>query len=234
MKVELLNPEEAKNLFTNWGNTSKICYATETDEPEKIGKGCMYSGHYSGSRGDYIKFLVTEVPRFTVDQLARANIGCFMNVASFRYIDKGVFGYEIPAEIKDNIELVKKYDKHMAETINLYAEIRDYVLSKGKTRERACEQARYVLPMATHTSMVIGFTVEALQHLCNQRLCTRAEDMIRECVKLMRDETLKVLPELKPRLVPACEWNLWCPEGKKSCGRYPTRKELKEKLENKI
>ena len=230
MKVELLNPEEVKNLFKNWGNTSKICYATETDEPEKIGKSCMYSGHYSGSRGDYIKFLITDCPRFTVDQLARSSIGCFMNVASFRYIDKGVFGYEIPAEIKDNIELVKKYDKHMAETIDLYAEIRDYVLSKGKTRERACEQARYVLPMATHTSMVIGFTVEALQHLCNQRLCTRAEDMIRKCVELMRDETLKVLPELKPRLVPTCEWNLWCPEGKKSCGRYPTRKELKEKL----
>ncbi len=233
MKVELLNPEEVKNLFVNWGNTSKICYATETDEPEKIGKGCMYSGHYSGSRGDYIKFLITDCPRFTVDQLARSSVGTFMNVASFRYIDKGIFGYEIPAEIKDNIELVKKYDKHMAETIDLYAEIRDYVLSKSKTRERACEQARYVLPMATHTSMVIGFTVEALQHLCNQRLCARAEDMIRECVKQMRDETLKVLPELKPRLVPACEWNLWCPEGKKSCGRYPTRKELKEKLENK-
>lgn len=232
MKVELLNPEEVKNLFVNWGNTSKICYATETDEPEKIGKGCMYSGHYSGSRGDYIKFLVTEVPRFTADEAMRHEQGIFKNCQSFRYVDKGVFAYEIPTEIKDNVKLVEKYDSHMAATIELYDEIKEYVLSKGRPRERACEQARYVLPMATHTSFVIGFTVEALQHFCNLRLCVRAEDMIRELAGLMRDETLKVLPELKPRLVPTCEWNLWCPEGKKSCHRYPTRKELKEKLEN--
>lgn len=40
----------------------------------------MASGHFSGSRGDYIKFLVTEVPRFTVDQAVRHEVGVFKNV----------------------------------------------------------------------------------------------------------------------------------------------------------
>lgn len=232
MNVELMNAEEVKNLFRNWGETSKICYATETDEPEKIGKGCMYSGHFSGSRGDYIKFLVTDVPRFAVDQAVRHEVGVFKNVGSFRYISKDSFAYEVPVEITDNKELVDKYVQHMSNTAALYDEIKEYVLSKGTTRERACEQARYVLPMATHTSFVIGFTVEGLVHFCNSRLCVRAENIIRKMARLMRDEVLKVLPELKARLVPNCQWMLYCPEGKKSCGAYPTRKELKEIIEN--
>lgn len=52
MKVTLLNPNEVKNIFQNWGIASSICYDTQTDTPELIGKGCMVSGHYSGSRGD--------------------------------------------------------------------------------------------------------------------------------------------------------------------------------------
>lgn len=228
MKVELLNPTEIQMLFWNWGIASKTCYNTETDEPDKIGRGCMYSGHFSGSRGDFFKFLVTDVPRFTVDQAVRHEIGVFKNVGSFRYIGEGTFAYEIPEEIKDNQELLDKYMKHMDDTAELYREIQSYVLEKTGKKERANESARYVLPMSTHTSFVIGFTTEALIHFCQARLCVRAEDKIRELAMGMRDEALKAVPELKARLVPQCQWMLYCPEGKHSCGAYPTRKELKE------
>ena len=66
----------------------------------------------------------------------------------------------------------------------------------------------------------------------NMRLCLRAEDKIRELAKLMKEETLKAIPDktLENRLVPNCQFLLWCPEGKKTCGAYPTKKELKELL----
>lgn len=118
--------------------------------------------------------------------------------------------------------------KHMDDTAELYREIQSYVLEKTGKKERANESARYVLPMSTHTSFVIGFTTEALIHFCQARLCVRAEDKIRELAMGMRDEALKAVPELKARLVPQCQWMLYCPEGKHSCGAYPTRKELKE------
>lgn len=228
MKVELLNPTEIQMLFWNWGISSKVCYNTETDEPDKIGRGCMYSGHFSGSRGDFFKFYVTDVPRFTVDQASRHEIGVYKNVGSFRYIGEGSFAYEIPEEIKDNQELLDKYMKHMDDTAELYRDIQSYVLEKTGKKERANESARYVLPMSTHTAFVIGFTTEALIHFCQARLCVRAEDKIRELAMGMRDEALKAVPELKARLVPQCQWMLYCPEGKHSCGAYPTRKELKE------
>ena len=62
--VVSLNPEEVKNLFIDWSECSKVCYASEIDpeHPDRIGKGCMNSGHFSGSRGTYIKFIITVIP----------------------------------------------------------------------------------------------------------------------------------------------------------------------------
>lgn len=232
MKVKILNPDEAKMLFHYWGEASKCCYATETDEPEKIGKGCMYSGHFSGSRARYILFQIDDCPRFTIDQAVRHEQGVMKNVQSFRYVGKNSFAYEIPDEIKDNEELLTKYHQHMMNTIELYGEIQEYVYNKTNSHERANEQARYVLPMATHSSFVFGLTIEALIHFCNMRLCVRAEDKIRELAKLMKEATIEILPELKSRLVPNCQELLYCPEGRHSCGAYPTKKELKELIAN--
>lgn len=228
MKVTILNPEETKDIFYWWGTASKICYATETDEPEKIGKGCMYSGHYSGSRARYILFQIDDCPRFTIDQAVRHENGVMKNVQSFRYVDKDCFVYSIPEEIRSNGFLLKKYIEHMQNTARLYGEIQDYVYEKTESHERANESARYVLPMATHGSFVFGLTIEALIHFMNMRLCVRAEDKIRELAQLMKAETIEILPELVSRLVPNCQHFLWCPEGKKSCGAYPTKKELQE------
>lgn len=226
MNVKILNPDEVSKLFTNWGETSAICYDTHTDDPTQIGKGCMANGHFSGSRGNFIKFLVTDIPRFTVDQAVRHEVGVFKNVQSFRYVDKDCFSYEVPVEIADNPELLAKYNKHMQDTMNLYEDIQSYVLSKGKTQERANEQARYVLPISTHTAFVIGFTVEGIIHFMHKRLCSRAEDIIRQLAVEMKKEVVKILPNLEYRLVPECQYLLFCPENKKSCGAYPKRKEV--------
>lgn len=226
MNVKILNPDAVSKLFTNWGETSAICYDTHTDDPTPIGKGCMANGHFSGSRGDFIKFIVTDIPRFTVDQAVRHEIGVFKNVQSFRYVDKDCFSYEVPVEIADNPKLLAKYNKHMQDTMNLYEDIQSYVLSKGKTQERANEQARYVLPSSTHTAFVIGFTIEGLIHFMHKRLCSRAEDIIRQLAVEMKKEVVKILPNLESRLVPECQYLLFCPENKKSCGAYPKRKEV--------
>ena len=230
MKVTLLNPDQVKDLFKNWSITSATCYGStiNPDKPDAIGKHCMKSSHFSGSRGDFIKFQVDEVPRFVVDQAVRHEIGVFKNVASFRYISKDEFNYSAPEEIFDNQELFNRYNEHMDNTMELYSDIQDYVYNKTGSHERANESARYLLPMSTHTSFVIGYTIEAFIHLCNSRLCVRAEDPIREMTTLMKNEVLKVLPELESDLVPNCVRLMYCPEGKAGCGAYPTKKQVQE------
>ena len=115
----------------------------------------------------------------------------------------------------------------MEDTYSLYSDIQKYVYNKTGEKERANEQARYVLPMSTYTSCVIGFDIEAFIHLCNKRLCERTEDIFRELTIEMKQKVLKVLPELKNELVPQCQKLLYCPESH-GCGAYPSRKELEE------
>lgn len=230
MKVTILNPEESAKLFEYWGKASCVCYDTETNAPEKVGKHCMNSGHFSGSRGRFILFKVEGCPRFTIDQAVRHEVGVMKNVQSFRYVSKDSFAYEVPVEITDNAELLAKYHAHMMNTMDLYTEIQEYVFNKTDSHERANEQARHVLPISTHADFVIGLTVEALIHFENARLCVRAEDKIRELALLMKKATNEILPELKDKLVPNCQALLWCPEGKASCGAYPTKKQLQQMI----
>ena len=231
IKVTLLNPEEAKELFKTWGQFTSICCDTQTDTPETVGKGCMYSAHWSGSRWRYIAFRVDNCPRFVIDQAVRHEQGVAKNVQSFRYVDKDNFAYAIPDEIKDDDNLMEEYWYHMRDTVKLYEKIQGYVYSKTNSHERANEQARYILPMATEGSFCIAYTPEALIHICNLRLCVRTEDKHRKLVEAIRDAVLEVIPELQSRLVPQCENLLHCPEGKKGCGRYPTKSELKQLLD---
>ena len=230
MKVTILNPEETTRLFEYWGKASCVCYDTETETPEKVGKHCMNSGHFSGSRGRFILFKVEGCPRFTIDQAVRHEIGVMKNVQSFRYVSKDSFVYEVPSEITDNAELLAKYHAHMMKTMELYTEIQEYVFNKTGSHERANEQARHVLPISTHADFVIGMTVEALIHFANARLCVRAEDKIRELAMGIKKATVEILPELKDKLVPNCQALLWCPEGKASCGAYPTKNQLKKMI----
>lgn len=228
MQITILNPEETARLFEYWGKASCVCYDTTTETPEKIGKGCMNSGHFSGSRGRFILFKVEGCPRFTIDQVVRHEIGVMKNVQSFRYVNKDSFVYEIPVEIMDNNELLAKYHTHMMNSMDLYSEIQEYVFNKTKSHERANEQARYTLPISTHADFVIGMTVEALIHFENMRLCVRAEDKIRELALAIKKVIVEILPELDNKLVPNCQALLWCPEGKSSCGAYPTKSTLKK------
>ena len=192
----------------------------------------MKSGHYSGSRGIYIIFQITDCPRFVIDQLVRHEVGVFKNVQSFRYVNKDTFTYSIPKDILDNPNLASEYHKHMADTMALYSNIEDYLKEKGKTKERANEQARYVLPMATNSAVCIGFTLEALEHYMGLRLCTRTEDAHRQLAIAMKEALCAILPEFEDILVPQCKKLLYCPESA-SCGAYPSKEEVQKIIQTK-
>ena len=90
------------------------------------------------------------------------------------------------------------------------------------------EDARFVLPNAASSSMVVSMNLREFIHVANLRLCTRAQYEIRTLVKMMCDEMIKSEPWLKPYLVPKCERFGFCDEDK-SCGRKITHDELLEK-----
>ena len=87
------------------------------------------------------------------------------------------------------------------------------------------EDARNVLPNATKTNITMSVNYRELIHLCNLRLCTRAQLEIRNLFK----EIVKCVKEKDERLasylVPQCEVHGACFEDK-CCGRKPKFEDL--------
>jgi thymidylate synthase ThyX len=248
MKVRLINTEQVQGLFKEWGLFATECYATPEEYAEKVGKGCFISEHYSGSRTEYIKFKISGVDRGVAEQAMRHEIGTrnhvldehsydenpcniIKNMQSFRYVAKDNFDYTTPKNIKKHQDAMDAYVMTM-DFINAQRKwIQATLIEHGVPEREAVEDANYVLPRATNTSLTIGFTPEALIHYMHKRLCTCSQDFHRELARLMKAEVQKVAPELSEKLVPHCDYLLWCPETKKrSCGKHPVRQELIEQI----
>lgn len=255
MNVEILNPEVLQNLYHNHGVFACECYNTPEKFADKVGKSCQKDGHMSGSRCEYIKFRITDLDRGTSEQALRHEIGTAVpfemqdnytisdmmdvyvdvtpheivkNMASFRYIDKDGFKHATPATIQNCPEALSHYEKLM-DIINSERKcIKSELEKNGVKPERATQDANFVLPRATLTSFVIGFTPEALIHFCHKRLCSRAQEFIREMAKKMKKEVEKYSPKFAKELVPHCEYLLWCPEGDRCCGKALTKEQLYE------
>ena len=168
--------------------------------------------------------LIEAIPRVSPDEIVK-------NMSSFRYIDKNDFTYAIPKNIQKNEKALALYQNCMSNIDTTRKVIRDILIEEDNIDpHKAVEDANFVLPRATNGKLTIGFTPEALIRFMQKRLCVRAQDEIREIAIIMRNEVIKINPQFGAELMPHCQYLLWCPEGDKSCGAYPTREELKNKL----
>ena len=233
MKVRLINKDEVKDFYKKWGLFSCKCYDTNPKFAERVGKSCHQSGHYSGSRSFYFIFDIDDVPRSTIEQMARHEQGVVKNIKSQRYTDSSRLGYYIP-------DVINKYNDLLEAWTNGFESDRadyQYIVNKleeyeGYTGEKAREVARGRIGIDIHSSATVGFTIEALEHFMHKRICFRSQEGIRKLANLIKQEVLEVLPELKEYLVPTCAYLGYCTEGKHQCSQlknvYPTKEEFKE------
>lgn len=233
-KIEILNPEEVKELFKHWGRFATKCYDTPIKFAERVGKSCLKSGHFSGSRTRYIEIDVSDVPRALVDQIIRKEIGFVKNVESGRYVDFSEFEYYTSPIIEAIPEAKEIYDNHMLSARKAYQELVAILNKHGIEGERAFEAARGVAPMNYRTGMVIGMTIEALIDIYQERACIRTQEHSRHLIKMIGKAVLEIIPELEPYLVIKCEYLKWCPEGSKCCGYYPTKEEVEAEYDKVI
>ena len=86
----------------------------------------------------------------------------------------------------------------------------------------AREDARFLLPQAAETRIVVTMNCRALLHFFEQRCCTRAQWEIRAMADAMLRLCQKALPEVFTGAGAVCERLGYCPEGERfTCGRYP-------------
>lgn len=260
MEVKIINPEVVENLYKNHGIFACICYDTPEKYAEKVGESCQNDGHMSGSRCEYIKFRISGLDRGTSEQALRHEIGTDVpfefqdnysfadyadliinvspdqivkNMASFRYIDKDGFQWATPSTIEKCSKAKEIYESIMSFINEGRKDIKKALEENGVDPKIATQDANFVLPRATTTEFVIGFTPEALIHFCHKRLCVRSHEFIRDMARQMKTEVAKYSEKFAAELIPQCQHLLWCPEGKHCCGAYPTRDELKTVISNR-
>ena len=228
-EVTLMNKSDVEHFIRRHGEFACVCYNTPIGQADKVGLHCLKSGHLSGSRHLYFVFRLKNIPRFTVDQLVRHEVGVVKNVQSLRYVTKGNldkidegFNIYIPPELRDNIE-----DRWEFERTEDYLNIVYRRLVKAQrymtNKERANEIARTLIPIGVATECSFACNLEGLINLANKRLCNRAEQPIHILVKMMVNEVIAVEPRYKEFLVPQCKKLGYCPE-MKGCGMYEQKK----------
>ena len=94
----------------------------------------------------------------------------------------------------------------------------------GRRGEKSNEDARFVLPGACETRVLLTMNARELRHFFSLRMCSRAQWEIRALAQTMFELCCREAPALFRDAGPGCLRGA-CPEGEKSCGR---QREIRE------
>lgn len=217
MQVSLLyhtqEPERAVAM------AARLCYAPigaaeliesmSDEEVKKILRVILNSGHHSALEHASYTFAIDGVSRALTHQLVRHRIASF-NQQSQRYVTlKGEPEVVIPENVSQDPELSALFNTAIDVAYNTYQSLIDAGVP--------AEDARYILPNACTSKIVVTMNIRELLHFLELRCCKRAQWEI-------QDLGLRMLELAKPTApyiffdagAPCCRAT--CPEGKMTCG----------------
>jgi len=185
----------------------------------------MQSGHDSPLEHVKFTFAIEGVSRALTHQLVRYRVASYSQ-QSQRYVDMKEFGYICPPSIAGDGVLRAEFERCMDEIRRSYQEILARFVEKGVVGERAHEDARFVLPQAAETKIVVTMNCRELLHFFAQRCCQRAQWEIRALADKMLEICREKLPPVFEKGGAKCERLGYCPEGRFNCGRFPHKEEV--------
>ena len=226
MKVALLQhtPEPERTVAL----AARLCYSpVDIDELQKkissadirnFLEKIMSLGHQSVLEHASFTFGIEGISRVTTHQLVRHRIASFSQ-QSQRYVSHSErFAAVIPPTIAARPDLLARFESQLATVCTAYADM----VAAGIP----AEDARYLLPNAAETKIMVTMNGRELLHFFELRCCERAQWEIRamavEMVKLVK----AVAPVIFGNAGPGCIAGP-CPEGTMTCGRI---KEVRERF----
>lgn len=191
--------------------TQRVSAKDQSDFVQKI----MGMGHESVLEHASFTFGVEGVSRVLLAQLTRHRLASF-SVQSQRYVSyENGFGYIVPPKIEAlGDEAKAEYERQMQQMHEWYCAWQE----KLGTGEGSNEDARFVLPGACETRLMMTMNVRELRHFFSLRMCSRAQWEIRAMATEMHRLCMEVAPALFADAGPGCLRGA-CPEGAKSCGK---------------
>lgn len=222
---------------------ARLCYSAsdistvmENLTPEKTAEFVKYLadlGHESPMEHVSFTFGIEGVSRSLLAQITRHRIASY-SVQSQRYVREKCFEYVTPPEIAAVPEAKALFEQAMEQDQKQYEQLtailkEKYVpqyIAQGmdeKTAERtaekkAIEDARFVLPNACTTKIIMTMNARSLLNFFHHRCCNRAQWEIRDLAEQMFRLCYEVAPHLFEKAGPSCVSGP-CSEGKMTCGK---------------
>lgn len=227
MRVQLLthtpDPEQvaaaAARLCYSDASISQLLERAPEQAPQLLRK-IVDMGHLSVLEHASFTFGIEGISRACSHQLVRHRIASYSQ-QSQRYVSHETrFEAVMPESIAARPELAARFEQHLAAIHDFYREL----LASGVP----AEDARFVLPNAAATKLVMTMNARELHHFFALRCCRRAQWEIRAMAKEMLRLARLAAPLLFADAGPGCLRGV-CPEGKMTCGEAAAvRAEYKE------
>ncbi len=213
-------------------------------------------GHESPMEHANFTFGIEGISRACSHQLVRHRIASFSQ-QSQRYVNGTSFSYVVPPQIAKDENALSEYNKAIELQFKSYSDVRrvlllnqikehlqvenveneeifinDFKLADkanfSKFEKIANEDARFLLPNACETSLVMTMNVRSLFNFFAHRCCNRAQWEIRALALEMYKLCIKTAPNVFKNSGASCV-NAPCPEGKMSCKKQT---EVREYFKN--
>lgn len=187
MKVKLLSiTKNAEDVIEQAARTCYLSYDKATDNSkEKMIKMLINSDHTSVLEHSYATFRVDGASRSFTHQIVRHRLASFSQ-QSQRYVDESNFHYVIPPSIQENPDALKLFESTMKTIEESYIKLREMNIKK--------EDARFLLPNAIESIIVISANFREWRHIFELRCSMHAQWEIRQVAL----EMLKILKEKAP------------------------------------
>lgn len=209
------------------GSAARLCYsainvehlvsrAAEQDQRPFLEK-LTAVGHLSPTEHVSFTFAVEGISRACSHQLVRHRLASYSQ-QSQRYVSEAQFEYIIPPSIREDADLKILFEQTMETIRNAYQHLTQRLAEKSQSTETAREDARFVLPNAVETRIMITMNARELLHFFSQRLCNRAQWEIRALALAMLRQVQPLAPSIFRLAGPPCLSGK-CPEGPRSCGK---------------
>jgi thymidylate synthase (FAD) len=183
----------------------------------------LESGHESPIEHVSFSFAIEGISRACTHQLVRHRLASYSQ-QSQRYVDGSAFDYILPPAIERIPEARERFEAFIDEVGKAYRDLKAILEASGRKGPTANEDARFVLPQAAESKIVVTMNCRGLLHFFELRCCMRAQWEIRAMALKMLAICRQELPVVFAGAGAKCERLGYCPEGERfTCGRYPPR-----------
>lgn len=220
MKVKLLSHTPDPDMLV--AAAARVCYSPvgsievlenySEEEGEGLTKRVLSLGHSSVLEHISFTFAIDGVSRALSHQLVRHRIGTSFSQKSQRYVkERGEEnGFVIPPTLEEHPELKEAFVDACDALMAVYEKMSEKIPR---------EDARYILPNATCTNLIVTMNARSLLHFFELRCCRRAQWEIRELAETMLAEVREVSPTIFEYAGPTCRTMGICFEDHMSCGQ---------------